>query len=66
MVTSSGEVWGWGANSAGQLGLGLTSDWVASPACVTQVLLGDWLVSGRTDRCPKCPTTRHAVVRAVL
>lgn len=43
-VTSCGQVWGWGSNECGQLGLGHSKAWVAAPTEVTAALDGAWKV----------------------
>lgn len=44
-VTECGQVWGWGSNECGQLGLGHVQQWVAVPAEITAALDGAWKVS---------------------
>jgi len=43
-LTSTGEVFGWGANGCGQMGLGCTRSWLGEPVELTAALRAGWEV----------------------
>ncbi|KAI8463714.1 MAG: hypothetical protein J3K34DRAFT_526763 [Monoraphidium minutum] len=49
-LSASGEVYGWGACGAGQLGLGGRRAWVAAPEELTGGLRAAWEAAGEPDR----------------
>ncbi|WIA19065.1 hypothetical protein OEZ85_003720 [Tetradesmus obliquus] len=63
-VTECGQVWGWGRNAQGQLGLGHSRAWVAAPTEVTAALEGAWKGAAEVITSAACGDAHSALLAA--